>query len=63
MDFNKNTVVDYQGVADRTDGSEAPSKRTRTARSYVLLAALTVLIALAIVALALYVQSGAGATP
>jgi len=58
--LNRDTVIDCQAVADRVDGSEAP-KRTRTATWYVLLAAMIVGIELALFALALLVQSGAGA--
>ena len=56
---NRDTVVDYQAVADRVDGSEAPLTTPRTARSYVVLAALMVGMVLALLALALLVQSRA----
>ena len=59
MNLNQNSVVDYQGVVDRVDGSEAPQKRPRTARSYVLLVALMLGIELVILALALLSQPGA----
>jgi len=60
MDLNKNTVVDYQGVADRGDGSETPLTTPRSTRSYALLAALMVGIVVAVLALALLIQSGFG---
>ena len=56
MDVNRNSVVDYQGVVDRVDGSEAPPKTERTARSYVILAALMLGMVLVILALALLMQ-------
>ncbi len=59
MTLNRDTVVDYQAVADRVDGSERPSTTPRTARSYVVLAALMIGIELAILALALLMQSRA----
>lgn len=59
MTLNRDSVVDYQAVADRVDGSERPAKTPRTARSYVVLAALMVGPELAILALALLMQSRA----
>ena len=59
MTLNRDTVIDYQAVADRVDGSETPPKAPRTARPYVILAALMVGFELAILALALLMQSRA----
>ena len=57
MTLNRDTVVDYQAVADRVDGSETPPKTSRTARSYFVLAALMVGMELAILAIALLMQA------
>jgi hypothetical protein len=59
MTLNRDSVVDYQAVADRDDGSETPRKTPRTARSYVILAALMVGMELGILVLALIMQSRA----